>query len=173
MAWVKRQFIAEYFWRDREGSETSTTINLSYGLTGTTDGIMAVTKAQDLLPLIQALSSCTLTGYRVISRYANEEAAYAGEVERRGQFKFISAYSRPYVTAVPGVKDSLLDANGRDIGVRGTVKAEVQAFIDAILDGPAGWSNGATTISGDQLVAAQSAKKIHRSSLARKPRRSG
>lgn len=173
MAWKKRQFIAEFLWRDREGTETSTTMNLSYGLTGTTDGVMAVTKAQALVPLIQALSSCTLTGYRVISRYVNEEAAYAGEVERRGQFKFISAYSRTYTTAVPGFKDSLLDPNGRDISVRGTVKSEVQDFIDAILDGPAGWSNGATTIAGDQLVSAKSGKKIHRSSFSRKTRRSG
>lgn len=173
MAWVKRQFLAEYLWRDREGTETSTTINLSYGINGVTDGIMAVEKAQALVSLMQALSSCTLTGYRVISRYANEAAAYAGEVERRGQFKFLSAYSRPYVTSVPGFKDSLLDTNKRDITVRGTVKTEVQAFLDAVLDGPAGWSNGATTISGDQLVAASSAKKIHSRSLARKPRSSG
>jgi hypothetical protein len=173
MAWVKRQFIAQFDWLDREGTQTSTNINLSYGISGITDGVAAVAKAQALAPLIAALSSCTMTGYRVISSYANESAAFSGEVERRGKFTFLSDYSRPYITSVPGFKDSLVDANGRDIGVRGTPKAEVAAFLDAVLDGPAGWSNGATTISGDQLVACKSAIKTHRRSLARKPRRSG
>lgn len=174
MSWAKRLFTVEYLWLDRENSQTSTTINLGFDAVGFGDGRNAIAKAQALAPLMQSLSSCKLIGYKVRSAYANETAGYTGEVERRAQFKFTTADSRNYTTRIPGFKDTLLDPNGRDIAIRGaSVQTEVQTFIDAIVNGPAGWANGATTISGAQLVAARSARKIHVPSLRRKPRRSG
>lgn len=164
-------YAIEYVWRDREGTPARTNMHIQ------NRPVLAanvLTKAAAMVPLLRALSSCHLVGYRVISRYQDPAVAGAGEVERRGRFVFVTGQGTTYTTTVPGFKDSLVDANGRDITVKGSgILAPVATFIDKITDGPAGWANGPVNEAGIDLVAARSGKKIHIRSSSIRSGRSG
>lgn len=171
MAVAALPYKVEYIWKDREGTFATTSINIQNRPVLAAD---VQAKAAALVPLLKALSSCHLVAYRVISRYADPAVAGAGEAERKGKFTFTTAQGSHYTTMVPGFKDGLLDANGRDITVKGaSVRPEITAFVNAIVNGPAGWANGPVNEAGLDIIAALYAKKVHVRSLARRAGRSG
>jgi len=161
----------EYTWKDREGTLAKTNIHIQNRPVLAAD---VQAKAAAIVPLLKALSSCHLISYRVISRYEDSAVVGAGEAERKGKFTFVTAQGSHYTTMVPGFKDTLLDANGREITVRGaSVNPIITTFIDAIVNGPAGWANGPVNEAGLDVIAALYAKKEHVRSLARRAGRSG
>lgn len=164
-------YAVEYIWKDREGTLARTNIHIQNRPVLATN---VLAKAAAMIPLLRALSSCHLVGYRVISRYQDPDVVGAGEVERRGKFVFVTGQGTTYTTTVPGFKDSLVDANGRDITVKGSgILTAVGAFVDKVTDGPAGWANGPVNEAGIDIIAARSGKKVHVRSLSRRAGRSG
>lgn len=171
MAIQPMPYLLVFKWKDREGTTAYTHINIQNRPVLAAD---VQSKAVALVPLLKAVSSAHLVGYRVVSRYEDPTVVGAGEAERKGKFFFTTALGRTYVTQIPGFKDSMVDTNGRLITVRGTgVKTEVAAFTDLIINGPAGWANSAVNEAGQSIVAVTSARKVHVRSLATRSGRSG
>lgn len=168
MAISKQSYVLECAWLDREGTSVSTESYIQSSATG----VNALAKANTLVPLIKALSSCHLTGYRLVARYADNAVAGSGEAEKKGTFIFGTATGTQFRTQIPGFKDGLLDVNGRDIIVKGAATTtEVAAFRDLMLNGAVGIANGAVNIAGLDIDHAVRAYKYHVRSLSRGRRR--
>ena len=132
------------------------------------------TKAQTLTGLIAAISDCQLIDMAVKFQDRDDVSVGAGEVERKGKFIFAVAGGTPYTTLIPGFKDTMLDTDKRSIAITGaSVHAEVQAFLDAIINGPASFNNGGTNAAGVDLARAVDAFKVHVRSLQDRRGRSG
>jgi hypothetical protein len=131
------------------------------------------TKAQDVAAAVAAISDCQLVSMAVCFGDSDDAAVGLGEVEKKGLFTFAVAGGTNYTTLVPGFKDSLLENDKRTIAVAGTVQTEVQDFIDAILNGPASFNNGATNASGISLARVVEAHKVHVHSLVERRGKSG
>ena len=171
MAIQPMPYLIAYKWKDREGTTAYTNINIQ---NRPVLASVVQAKAAALVPLLKAVSSSHLVGYRIISRYEDPTVIGAGEAERKGKFFFTTALGRAYTTQIPGFKDSLVDTNGRIITVRGGgVKPDVAAFTAAIINGPAGWANSAVNEAGQSIVAVTSARKVHVRSIATRSGRSG
>jgi hypothetical protein len=168
MAMTKQAFALECAWIDREGTKVATTSYIESAATG----VNAMAKAATLVPLIKALSSCHLAGYRLLGRYADNAVTGAGEAEKKGVFFLGTATGTQFRTQIPGFKDGLLDVNGRDIIVKGgSITTEVNAFLDLMLNGAAGIANGAVNQAGLDVDHAVRAYKYHVRSLSRGRRR--
>jgi hypothetical protein len=161
----------EYLWKDREGTLATTNLHAQNRPVLASD---VIAKATSLVPLLRAVSGCHLIAVRVISRYQDPAIAGAGEAERRGQFEFVTGQGTKYITKIPGFKDGLVDANGRDITVTsGVALPEVEAFVDKIVNGAFGPGNGPCNEAGIDITACRRAKKVHIRSLSRRAGRSG
>jgi hypothetical protein len=132
------------------------------------------TKAKAIATAIQAISDCQLVDLSVTFGDEDNVTDGTGEVEKKGRFVFAVAGGTNYSTMIPGFKDSLLDNNKRTITVVGAgVNSDVQAFIDAVLNGPASFNNGATNAAGVNLARVVEARKVHVHSLAERRGKSG
>lgn len=160
--------------RDRENTIATTGFFLNPPGLASVDADALYQKAQAAAAAVAAMSDCQLVGMKVTFQDRDDTAVGAGEVERKGEFDFAVAGGTNYRTFVPGFKDALLEANQRTIAVLGSgVTPQVQAFIDAVLNGPASFSNGATNAAGINLARVVSGRKLHVSSLKESRGRSG
>jgi len=160
--------------KDRENTATKTRFYLPVPGVLNVNAQAIYTKARTMALAVAACSDCQMTGFAVLYQDRDNAAAGAGEAERKGNFMFAVNGGTNYTTQVPGFLDSLLDANKRTIAVAGPdVAPEVQAFIDALLDGPPSFNNGATNASGLSLVRAVDGRKTHVRSLVERRGRSG
>lgn len=132
------------------------------------------TKARAITAAIVALSDCQLIDMAVTFADEDNVTDGTGEVEKKGRFVFAVAGGSNYATLIPGFKDSMLESNNRTIAVVGaSVHAEVQAFIDAVLNGPPSFNNGATNAAGINLARVVEARKVHVHSLVERRGKSG
>jgi len=166
------EVIAQF--KDRENTRSTTRFFLPNAGTAFVDAATLYAKALTVVELIAEISDCTLMGVKTTFSGRDDSAVGGGEVERRGVFAFAATGGTDYVTAVPSIKYGLLEPNRRDIAVRGaSVTPEVQAFLDAVLTGPVGYSNGATNAAGRDLVRCLEAYKFTTGSLLERRGRSG
>jgi len=160
--------------RDRENTLAKTRFFMPDAGVAAVNAAAIYTHARAMAALVAACSDCQLVGMGVVFADRDDVAAGDGEAERKGTFDFAATGGTVYRTQVPGFLDSLLDADQRSIAVAGAgVAAEVQAFIDSLLDGPISFNNGATNAAGLSLVRAISGKKSHVHSLIDRRGRSG
>jgi hypothetical protein len=160
--------------RDRENTTAKTRFFMPSAGLAAVDAQAVYTHARTMAGLVAALSDCQLVNMAVVYQDRDDSTVGAGEAERKGVFTFGVAGGTNYRTMVPGFLDSLLDVDQRSIAVQGpNVAPEVQAFIDALLDGPPSFNNGATNSAGLSLVRAVSGKKAHVHSLLDRRGRSG
>lgn len=161
---------------DIEGTHAHTRFFLPPLGTGATNADDNIAKAIEVMNAIAALSDCALLSRSIIFQSRDNAVVGAGEVERKGLFTFAPAQGTEFTTMVPGFKDSLLDADKRSISVvtgGPQTKAEVTAFVNAVLNGSASLNNGATNAAGISLSQAISGKKYHEGSLKEKRGKSG
>jgi hypothetical protein len=170
MAIAPVPYLIQFVWKDREGTKSYTNINIQNRPVLAAD---VQAKAAALVPLLKAVSGAHLIGYRIISRYEDPAVVGLGEAERKGKFTFTTALGRTYTTMVPGFKDSLVDANGRNITVGSGANATVSAFTNLIINGTLGWGNSAVNEAGQSIAAVIGGKKVHVRSLAQRASRSG
>lgn len=170
MAIAPLPYAVQFVWKDIEGTKAFTNININRPVLASD----VIAKVAALVPLLKALTSAHLIGYRIVSRYKDPAVVGAGEAERKGRFFFTTALGRSYTTQIPGFSDSMLDPDRRTISVSGTgVKAEVAAFTNYIISGPLGWNNSAVNEAGQSIIAVTRAKKVHVPSLRQRSGRSG
>ncbi|NJL33076.1 MAG: hypothetical protein HC893_03520 [Chloroflexaceae bacterium] len=91
----------------------------------------------------------------------------AGEVEKKARFTFVAANGLYYPVIVPGVRESLLTANGKDINL---LHASVLAFESMMINGPFGAGNGPCTDAGSSLTWIKGGVKQHSRSRVRRRR---
>lgn len=159
--------------RDRENTRATTRFFMGPPGLLQVNAEAIYTQARVIALNIAALSDCQLVEMAVKYQDRDDAAAGAGEVERKGKFIFAVAGGTDYNTLVPGFKDSLLDTNQRSIALGAGAHAEVTAFVNAILNGPVGFNNGATNAAGVSLARAVAAFKVHVRSLEDRRGRSG
>jgi hypothetical protein len=174
MAFTGMPTEVQYTFVDRENTRATTSLFLPNPGADFADAASIYDKALEIGTAIAGLSLSTLVSVNVIFSGRDSAAVGAGEVERKGVFTFATDGGTDYTTGVPGFKDGLLDADRRTIVITtGNMTTEVQAFVDAMLNGPIGANNSATNAAGKSLVRVIEAHKEHGGSLLERRGRSG
>lgn len=170
----QRAMNAAYGFRDQEGTETTMLVHESNPLFAIVDFVGFVeyiTYAKvDLANAITALSDSPMTYMGLTVREAETvQAAFGtGEAEKKGVFLWLDANGAPlFRMAIPGIKESLLVGNGRDIDLaNAAVTTYMSSMVNAI-------GQGARTANNVALLSVTEAYKQHRHSTGSSRRRSG
>lgn len=164
-----------YGMRDIEGTETDMRVHtanpLGAGVASPAFIVYLQFAYATLLAAIQALSDSPIT-YFGASFSAIETAPPqfgGGEAESKGVFRFTDEQGRDsFAMAIPGIKASCLQANGRDIDLS---NADVDAFVQLMVAGPV----PAVNANSKRVLTVQggNAYKQHRSSSGGSGRATG
>lgn len=104
------------------------------------------TAANALIPLVQALTGCSVLGFSVAASTIETTAlvgSAGSRVERRGLFSFRTAGGKIAQVTIPGLKEEVILSSGRideDL-------PEVEAFLAALLGAPYTDSNNSDLVS--------------------------
>jgi hypothetical protein len=165
-----------YGFRDQEGTETDMLIHMTNPLFALVDFagfVEYITFAkEDLANAINVLSDSMLTRIGITLRETEtaQGAFGTGEAEKKGVFLFLDANGAPlFRMAIPGIKESALQGNMRDIDLADT---DVAAFITAMTSGTV---QHPVTANSFNIASVQGggAYKQHRRSTGRNTRRTG
>lgn len=80
------------------------------------------------------VSSCELTFFSDISGLTGNNAQSGSDVEEIGAFQFRTAEGRPVNVNIPGINESMVEANSDDLD---QLDADIAAFTGAMLNGVA------------------------------------
>jgi hypothetical protein len=163
-----------YGFRDQEGTESKMLVHMTNPLFAIVDFVGFVEYLTygkvTLANVVTQLSECDMTyiGLRLTERETTLGSYGTGEAEKKGVFLFSDAVGAPsFRMAIPGIKESVLAGNGRDIDL---ADAAVVAFINAMAAGGAGRP---TTPNGVNITSPFAAYKQHRHSSKGGTRRTG
>lgn len=140
MATVNLPLSISFSLQDETGSRSTMQVNLAT-LTTLAD---ARTAANALLPLLSAVTDCTILGYTItassIETPSLGEPVADGRVERRGVISYRTGGGKVATVSIPGIKPGLVTPEGRlDEDV-----AAMSAFMSALQAAPFTDSNNQT-----------------------------
>lgn len=170
----RRAMSVTYGFRDQEQTESNMLIHMTNPIFAVVDFVGFVeyiTYARIALAnVVTQLSDADLSyiGIKISERESNMLGAGTGEAEKKGVFLFNDATGSPsFRMAIPGIKETVLSANLRDID---TAHADVAAFIAGFASGGAGKP---ITPNGVAITTPFAAYKQHRQSSRGTGRRTG
>lgn len=173
---ARRAMSCTYGFRDQESSETKMLVHMTNPLFALVDFagfVEYITFAKSgLADAVAALSDSVMTRIGITLRETETtQAAFGtGEAEKKGVFLFLDANGAPlFRMAIPGIKESVLQGNKRDIDL---TNAAVAAYITALTSGTV---EHPVTANNYELLSVHGggAYKQHRHSLSGRKRRTG
>lgn len=171
---ARRAMSVTYGFRDQEGTESNMLVHMTnplYGINTFVGFIEYLSYSQvDLANHVAQLSECDMS-YIGLKMNETEDLSTdygTGEAEKKGVFLFNDEHGAPsFRMAIPGIKESLLQANGRDIDL---TTAPVIAYLAGMITGGVAQP---TTPNNFHLGHTVGAYKQHRRSHKGGSRRTG
>lgn len=138
MAIVARTLVVRLWWKDNDGAESFSLVNLP----SSTAISSALSFATSWRGLASAISTAFCFGYDLIIRFAENTVPAAGgasDTDRRGVFIFGDDPGQLAVVRVPSIDLALLESSGPYAGIRiDQTNTDIAAIIDALCNGLAG-----------------------------------
>jgi len=170
----RRAMSTTFGFRDQENTESNMLVHMTNPLfagIAFAGFVEYLTFAKvDLANVVAQLSECDLSYIGIRMRETNDAQTPfgTGEAEKKGVLLFLDESGAPsFRMAIPGIKESQLAANGRDID---TAATEIAALIAEFATGTAAQP---ITPNGFHIETVQSAYKQHRVSHTGRARRTG